>query len=99
MNQKTKNSMTSKVSVFTMLGLTIAGPVLTAGSVLADEVQSYATNYKDGQKVNEANKASLAEAGKKTAKATELTIPNTVLTDAVNKYKGNVNLTEASVVD
>ena len=99
MSKKTKNSVTSKVSAFTMLGLTIAGPVLTAGSVLADEVQSYATNYKDGQKVNEANKASLAKASQNTAKATELTVPDTVLTDAVNKYKGNVNLTEAGVVD
>lgn len=100
MSKQTKNrNITSKISAFTMLGLTIAGPVLTAGSVVADDVQSNATNYKDSQKVNKANKASLAEANKKKAKPTELTVPNTALTDAINKYKGNVNLTEGNVVD
>ena len=42
-----KNKHISKLSAVTMLGLTVAGPVLGATTVLAQEVNSNATNLKD----------------------------------------------------
>ena len=75
MSKNIKTNITSKISVFTMLGLTILGPTLTVGNVIADEVQSHATNYKDGQKINKANEASLRKAGQNNGKTSEITVP------------------------
>lgn len=94
-----KNKHISKLSAVTMLGLTVAGPVLGATTVLAQEVNSNATNLKDAQGKSKENSDNLTKTGQVEGKAMTLDVPKTALTDALNAYKGNVTLEKGDTVD
>lgn len=75
----------------------------TAVNVVAEGVDnvtdSKATNLKEKQGTNDANKKALSKTGEISGRATGINVPKTQLTDTIEKYKGNVTLKEGDSVD
>ena len=101
--RKAPKKTLQKFSTFTMLAMTVFQPLTTAVNVMAEEVDkvvdSKATNLKEAQGTSDANQKALAKTGEVSGRATEVNVPKTQLTDAIEKYKGNVTLEEGDSVD
>lgn len=101
--RKAPKKTLQKFSTFTMLAMTVFQPLTTAVNLMAEEVDkvvdSKATNLKEAQGTSDANQKALAKTGEVSGRATEVNVPKTQLTDAIEKYKGNVTLEEGDSVD